>query len=257
MVIIAQDEERTIGDVLEAIKDLAAEIVLVDSGSTDRTPEIALAHGARLIHQEWLGYAAQKNFALAQACCEWVLSLDADEIVTDELKAEIRQVLEGSNRTGPDGYRIPRLLFIGEQPLWHGGFYPDAQLRLFRRGAGRFNDRLVHESVKLACGRTADLKNHLLHRAYTDIAEFRLALDKYAGLAAAESLRSGFGAFRCSVLNLLFYPSWTFFYRFAIRAGFLDGIIGLKANLAYANYVRKKLLYLRNAVSDSRTQPTP
>ncbi len=247
-VIIAQDEERTIARVLSAVKDLVSEIVLVDSGSSDRTKEIAGDFGARVIHQDWLGYAAQKNFALEQACGDWVLSLDADEIVTPELAAEISTLFSSAEYENWDGLKIARLMFVGEQAIAHGGFYPDAQLRLFRRGMGRFNDRLVHESVSLQ-GRVRQMKNHMLHLSYRDVEHFKTAHEKYARLAAQESLRSGFRPAKASLLNLCLHPVWTFFYRFVWRMGFLDGQLGLEMNLAYSDYVRKKILYLRESVT--------
>ena len=148
VVIVAQDEERTIGRVFGAVKELCDEIVLVDSGSKDGTIDIATEHGAKVIHQAWLGYAAQKNFAIEQASSDWILSLDADEIVTPELVAEIRKVLATADGDGFLGFRIPRVLYIGNAPVRHGGFFPDAQLRLFKKGC-KFNDRLVHEAVRV------------------------------------------------------------------------------------------------------------
>lgn len=250
-VIIAQDEERSIGKVLGAIKSLVDEIVLVDSGSTDRTVEIATEYGARVIHQDWLGYSAQKNFALEQAKCEWILSLDADEIVTADLADEIKSVLSNSRINECDGFKIARLMHVGDRALCHGGFYPDAQLRLFRRGMGRFNDRLVHESIALE-GRVCSLKNHMLHLSYRNVDHFKVAHDKYARLAAQEALRSGVKTGQTSFLNLCLHPLWTFFYRFVIRLGFLDGVLGLRMNLAYSDYVRKKIVYLRNLQKDAR-----
>ncbi len=184
-VIIAQDEERTIGKVLSAIKDLATEIILVDSGSSDKTPDIARDLGAKVIHQDWLGYSAQKNFALEQARSDWILSLDADEIVTPELSAEIRDLLSSDKCESWDGLKIARLMFVGESAIAHGGFYPDAQLRLFRCGMGHFNDRLVHESVALS-GRIGKLKHHMLHLSYRDVDHFKTTHEKYAKLAAQE-----------------------------------------------------------------------
>ncbi|MBX9723744.1 MAG: glycosyltransferase family 2 protein [Candidatus Obscuribacterales bacterium] len=245
-VIIAQDEERTIGKVLSAVKDFVSEIILVDSGSSDKTIEIARGHGAKVLHQDWLGYSAQKNFALAQASCDWILSLDADEIVTPELAAEIKQVLSGDLSESFDGFKIARLLFVGEHAIAHGGFYPDAQLRLFKRGMGKFNDRLVHESVALD-GRVGKLKHHMLHLSYRNVEQFKAAHEKYARLAAKESMRSGFNPAKATLLNLYLHPIWTFLYRYFGRAGFLDGLIGLQMNLAYSQYVRKKIVYLREA----------
>lgn len=248
-VLIAQDEERTIGKVLSSVKDIVDEIVLVDSGSSDNTIDIARQFGANVISQKWLGFAAQKNFALSHAKSEWVLSLDADEIITPGLAQEIRDVLK-SDGGKVDGYRIARLMHVGEDAIAHGGFYPDKQLRLFKRGKGEFNDRLVHESVVLD-GVVRDLDHHLLHMSYRDVEHFKSAHEKYARLAAKEALRKGVSAAKTSALNLYLHPLWTFFYRYVIRRGFLDGPLGLQMNLAYSDYVRKKILYLQEEVRNS------
>jgi len=244
VVIVAQDESRTIARVLQAIKNLVDEIVLVDSGSTDGTPQIATDNGARVVHQDWLGYAAQKNFAIDMAVGDWILSLDADEIVSPELNTEIAIMLSNPNIESCDGYRIPRVLYIGDTPVRHGGFYPDAQLRLFKRGKGRFNDRLVHEAIKVN-GPVGMLKHDLLHYAYADISGFTAAMEKYAQLSAAEYKRSGKASWKGHPLNELVHPTWTFFYRYVVRAGFLDGELGWRLNSIYSDYVRNKIRYSR------------
>lgn len=244
VVIVAQDESRTIARVLDAVKELSDEVVLVDSGSTDGTDIIATESGARVVHQEWLGYAAQKNFAIDLAQSDWILSLDADEIVTAELAEEITELMQSSDLESCVGYRIPRVLFIGDVAVRHGGFYPDAQLRLFKRGKGRFNDRLVHEAIKVS-GPTGRLKHDLLHYAYADVNGFTQAMEKYARLSAAEYKRSGKTSWRKHWLNELIHPSWTFFYRYVVRGGFLDGELGLKLNAIYSDYVRNKIRYTR------------
>ena len=244
VVIIAQDEERTIGEVLDAVLELADEIVLVDSGSTDRTMEIAESRGAKVMHHDWPGFAAQKNFAISQAGCEWILSLDADEILTPALVLEIKQAMSGELHRQFDGFKIARLMMVGEKPLRFGGFYPDAQLRLFRAGLGHFNDRLVHESVQLD-GRVSTLRHHLLHKAYRDVSGFETAHEKYAKLSAQEAVRSGFRPWKASLANEILHPIWTFLYRYVGRLGFLDGMLGLTMNIKYAQYVRKKINYLR------------
>lgn len=247
VVIVAQDEERTIGEVFAAVKPIAAEMILVDSGSTDRTIEIARQSGATVCHQDWLGYAAQKNLAISLASQEWILSLDADEVLTPELVREIEQTLGDETQTGTYvGFKIPRVLFIGDRAIRYGAFYPDAQLRLFRKGTGQFNDRLVHERV-FVNGPERTLKNCMLHRAYKDVPQFESALEKYARLSAQEAMRSGFKKSRLSRANELLHPAWTFFYRYVLRGGFLDGPLGLELALLYSDYVRRKIVYLREA----------
>lgn len=251
VVIVAQDEERTIGDVLSAVQPIASEIILLDSGSTDRTKEIAAGYGAQVRHQDWLGFAAQKNMAISLATREWILSLDADEVLTPPLVQEIAAVLQDEKLAqGIDGFKIPRVLYIGERAVKHGAFYPDAQLRLFRKGKGWFNDRLVHERVFVE-GEERTLKNHMLHRAYKDLAQFEAALEKYARLSAQESLRSGFNKAKLSPANQHLHPLWTFFYRYVLRRGFMDGQLGLRLALSYSDYVRRKIVYLKEAVSSS------
>jgi glycosyltransferase involved in cell wall biosynthesis len=244
LVIVAQDEERTIRQVLEGARPICSEIILVDSGSSDRTVEIAKELGATCHHQKWLGYAAQKNLALSLAKSEWILSLDADEILTPELALEITQTLARPDLDSFEGFRIPRILFIGEHAIKHGGFYPDAQLRLFRRGKGTFNERMVHEAVKVN-GKVGLLKSDMLHRAYPDLAAYAEAMNKYALLSAEEFAAKGYSGWRTSLLNEWLHPGWTFAYRMIARGGFLDGKIGLQANWIYQDYVRKKIVYLR------------
>lgn len=244
-VIVAKNEERIVAKTISAIVDLCDEIVFVDSGSTDSTIEIAKSfEKVRFIHQDWLGFAAQKNFAIQQAQSDWILSLDADEVVTDELSSEIRQALESPSF---DGYKIPRILHIGERAVTHGGFFPDAQLRLIRKGAGQFNDRLVHEAIKMdGTDRTIGMLNHpMLHFAYDTVEDFASAMESYARLSAKEFARQGRFGWKAHPLNELIHPAWTFVYRYLFRAGILDGAIGFQLNTIYSDYVRKKIRYLR------------
>jgi glycosyltransferase involved in cell wall biosynthesis len=244
VVIVAQDEARTIARVLAAVSPLADEILLVDSGSTDGTIAIATDGGARVVHQDWLGYAAQKNFAIDLAVNDWILSLDADEILSPELAEEIKSLMHSGELENFDGYRIPRVLFIGDTAIRHGGFYPDAQLRLFKRSMGRFNDRLVHEAVRVP-GAVGTLRHDLLHYAYPDVAAFTAAMEKYARLSATEYKKSGNNGWRAHPVNELLHPVWTFFYRFVVRRGFLDGELGWRLNAIYSDYVRNKIRYTR------------
>ena len=268
VVIVACNEERIIGQTLQAVASFASEIILVDSGSSDLTIEIAKQYNALCHHQQWLGYTGQKNFALSLATKSWILSLDADEVVTEKLRQEIVAKLNTTensldrtsvNQTSLEqtfvAYRIPRLLYIGDKPLKHGGFYPDSQLRLFKNGSGQFIERKVHESVKVN-GPVGQLKSPLLHYAYISFEDYALTLDQYARLSAEEfsqrvALKKNNSStrfskyWRRSKLNEALHPLWTFFYRYLIRGGFLDGCTGLKANWFYKDYVRKKISYSR------------
>ena len=244
VTIVAKDEERTIAEVLAPAAELADEIIFFDSGSTDRTIEIAQRFGVRLYHQPWLGYSEQKNKALDLAGGEWILSLDADEVMTPALVDEVRRLMNAGIPADIDGVRIPRVLFIGDTPVRRGGFYPDAQLRLIRRGRGRFRPRIVHESISVE-GRVGQLKNDLLHYAYKDMEEFAQTMDRYARLSAQHYLEQEHSRWRSNRVNEVLHPLWTLFYRQIVRGGIMGGPLCWRLNRIYADYVRKKVRYLR------------
>ena len=180
VVIITLNEEANLARTLQSVA-WADEIVIVDSGSTDRTREIAESFHAKFCVEPWRGFAAQKNFALEKATCDWVLSLDADEEVEPALADEIRATLAADPAAA--GFWIPRKNFFLGRWIRHGGFYPDPKLRLFRRDAGQFEDRLVHEDARVA-GPTAKLKNHLLHHAYPTLDSYLDHMNRYSSLGA-------------------------------------------------------------------------
>jgi glycosyltransferase involved in cell wall biosynthesis len=264
VVIITYNEEANLGRTLESVRPLASdgkgEIIVVDSGSTDRTVEIAKSFGARVFVEEWKGYAAQKNSAIDKAAGEYILSLDADEEVSPELADEI----EGTVRRQPaihkvaykaasghlvplfvNGFWIPRSnRFLGRW-IKHGGFWPDRKMRLFRRGKGRFKETLVHETVELeqssGGGMTAaprDLHGALLHHSYPTLSDYIEHMNRYSSLGA--EMVAGRGKVRFSVINIALRPLMTFFYNYFIRLGFLDGREGLLLHLYHAVYVSWK-----------------
>jgi glycosyltransferase involved in cell wall biosynthesis len=230
VTVITRDEEANLDACLASVA-WADEIVVVDAQSTDRTAEIAGKYATRVFVRPWPGFAAQKNFALDQATGAWVLSLDADEQVLPELRDEIRRVLDAD---GPlDGYHVPRRnLFLG-RVIRHGGWYPDHQLRLFRRGAGRFRDVQVHEAVEVT-GKVGHLQGALLHSSYRSIADFVERADRYSTLAAQDMVARGT---RVSWLDFLTRPAARFCSMYLLRGGFLDGPHGLLLALLYAYYV--------------------
>jgi glycosyltransferase involved in cell wall biosynthesis len=252
VTIVAKDEERTVGDVLRSVIDIADEIVFLDSGSTDRTPEIARTFGVRFYEQPWLGYAEQKNRAIDLATGEWILSLDADEVLTSALRDEIRNRLHQRVPEEIAGFRIPRVLYIGDTPVRGGGFYPDAQLRLVRREQARFTPRLVHESMRVE-GRVVQLKNDMLHYAYKDADQFAQTMDQYARLSAQHYFEQGNTGWRASSLNEFLSPAWTLLYRQVLRGGIFCGLLCWRLNFIYAGYVRKKIRYLRELTKPKRT----
>ncbi len=234
VVIITFNEEANLARTLASVA-WADEIVVVDSGSTDRTREVAESFHAKFFVELWKGFAAQKNSALAKATGDWVLSLDADEEVEPALADEIRTVIAANPSV--TGFGIPRKNFFLGRWMKYGGFYPDRKLRLFQRGGGSFEDRLVHEDLRVT-GTTASLKRHLLHHAYPTITSYIEHMNRYsllgAEMAAAKRPR-GF-----SFLDIVIRPKLTFLYNYFLRLGFLDGREGLLLHLYHADYVSWK-----------------
>lgn len=218
--IICKNEAKKIDKTLSQASKLAQEIILVDSGSTDETLLIAEKYSCKIIFQEWLGYSCQKEFALAKCNNEWVLNLDADEVLTDELIEEI-QALDFSC----DAYRIARKLFIGHKFIRWGAYYPDRQLRLFRKSLGHYPTKAVHESVSLE-GRIENLSKPLEHYAYADLDEMQQAFVKYAKLANKQS----------DFWRALFSMIFTFVYRYFFRLGFLEARFGFQMAIIHSKY---------------------
>jgi glycosyltransferase involved in cell wall biosynthesis len=237
VAVICQDEARIIGRTLAAAA-FADEIVVVDSGSTDGTVEIARRYTPHVHHQPWLGYAAQKNLAIDRTTGDWILSLDADEIIEPDLAAEIRAIV-----ADPDAcpaYRIPRkLIFLGRW-IRHGGWYPDLNLRLFRRGVGRFPARRVHEHV-VVNGPVGRTRGALRHESHPSIEAYLAAMNRYSTLAVEEMVATGgVPAGRVSGPALVARPLGTLLYRYLLLGGFLDGRPGLVLNLLHGGYVLAK-----------------
>ena len=231
VAIISFNEERIIEKTLSAIHDLADEIIVVDSFSTDNTLEIVKRFKASIIQRKWEGYSKQKNFAISQCYGQWILALDADEVVIPALKSEILQIIKTPGSYA--GFKIKRKLFIGDRWIKYGGYYPDYQLRLFKNNVGaKFNYREVHESLLLD-GNVGYLNNPLEHYAYENLEEYRFVLEKYAMLASREVKNKS-----------VYFPKlraiWTFVFRYLFRFGFLEGYTGLKITKAYSSYVYKK-----------------
>jgi glycosyltransferase involved in cell wall biosynthesis len=246
VAIITCNEEHKLPRTLASLAGVADEIVVVDSGSTDATLEIARAAGAKVFSEAWKGYAAQKNSAIAKCAGDWILSLDADEALSPKLAAllargrEWRFPSQSSSRAHPgpvNGFWISRKNFFLGRWIRHGGFYPDRKLRLFRRGTGQFEERLVHEVIRVA-GATATLPGALLHDAYPTLTGYLAQMNRYSSLGAemaAAGRPQGF-----SLADIVLRPAFTFLYNYFFRLGFLDGREGLLLHLYHAVYVSWK-----------------
>jgi glycosyltransferase involved in cell wall biosynthesis len=197
------------------------EIILVDSGSTDTTVKIAEKSGARVFFKKWAGYALQKNFAISKTRGNWVLCVDADEIITGPLKEEILSLLAAN--PDKDGYFIPRENYFYGKLMKHGGLYPDGQVRLFRKGKGHFPPIMLHETLEID-GKTGWLKNPMKHFTKKTIKEHLEYSNKYTGLETEQRLKSNYAPTGYSVF---IKPFFRFVSHYFFKAGFLDGFNGL------------------------------
>jgi glycosyltransferase involved in cell wall biosynthesis len=244
VAIITLNEERNLARTLASVS-FVDEIVVVDSGSTDRTVEIAESFGAKVFRRHWPGFAPQKNFAIAQCTGDWVLSLDADEELSPELRTQLRLLLP----TNPpaDAYYINRRnLFLGRW-IKYGGYYPDAKLRLFRRRAAhfgntpKFEERPVHETIVFN-GESSTLDFDLIHHAYPTLHDFIEHMDRYSTLGAQILVKHGrtSRSIAAFYLNIFLVPCLSFLKNFVFRFGFLDGREGLMMHLYHSTYVSWK-----------------
>ncbi len=300
VVVITYNEEanlaRTLASVATLVRDGAGEIIVVDSGSTDRTVEIAKSFGAKVFVEDWKGYAAQKNSAIAKAAGDWILSLDGDEegdpefcrliplltarpqgLTESELTRLTRSTARGDSSDAVEmalqqeeaegnapapaihGYRIARQNHFLGRWIRHGGFWPDPKLRLFRRGQGHVEERSVHEVISVN-GRVIELRSgFLIHYSYPTLSDYIEHMNRYSSLAAEMAVAEGRTAF--SVMNVVVRPWLTFFYNYILRLGFLDGREGLLLHLYHAVYVSWKYAKLwergRAGADSSRTGVRP
>ncbi len=232
--IITLNEERNIRACLESVA-WADEIVVVDSGSRDRTVEICEEFNCRVFEQEWLGgYGRQKNFALEKCSHNWVLSIDADERLTPELQEEIKLLLQTAPKY--DGYQISRRNFFLGRWIKHSGWYPDYLIRLFKKNKGKFNERQVHETVQFT-GNSACLNNHIQHYTYNTLSDYFVRMERYSTLAARQMADEGR---KSGGLDLITHPLGTFFKMYFLKQGFRDGYHGLLLAGLYAAYTFAK-----------------
>jgi glycosyltransferase involved in cell wall biosynthesis len=245
--IICFNEEKSIRRCLEGSK-WADEIIVVDSMSQDKTVEIVREYTDRVYQRVWSGFVDGKNFTLSKATCEWVFSLDADEEIPEKLRDEIQEQIK--KEYAKEGYSVPRRSFYQGRWIKHSGFYPDRQLRLFKRDKGLWVGKRVHERVEVN-GEMGQLKNNLLHYPYNGRISGQIqTIDAFSTLLAQDLHDQGK---RFSPLLLLLRPPLKFIEVYLLRLGFLDGIAGfiIALSSAYAVFVRYvKLRELQNSAGN-------
>ena len=243
VIVITKNEALNIRDCLESVK-WADEIIVVDSGSTDDTVAICREFTQHVYSHDWPGFGIQKNRALSYASKDWVLSLDADERITPELRTEIEATLRDGKA---QGYEVPRLSSFCGRFMHHSGWYPDYVLRLFRRGTAHFSDNLVHEKLLME-SKPEKLKNLMLHYAFENLEEVMHKTNQYSTAGAQMQFQRGRSS---SLSGAVVRGLWSFVRTYVLRAGFLDGREGfiLAVSNAEGTYYRYLKLMLLNQKS--------
>lgn len=248
--IITCNEEHNIADALKSLSWIE-EIVVVDSGSRDGTLEICRGFTDKIFQRDWSGFVDQKNYAVEKASSDWILSLDADERVSPELRKEIEAGMRGG--FSARGYRIPRTAHFMGRWIRHGDWYPDYQMRLFDRRCGRWRGGRVHESVRIE-GPTGKLKGEIHHFTYRNFSEYLRKLEDYSTLAALDYSQGGK---RTTPLTLLGKPLGAFIKAYLAKRGFMDGAAGFAVAVMGAVSVFFKYAKLYELEKEFRQYPVP
>jgi glycosyltransferase involved in cell wall biosynthesis len=242
---ISFNEEKNIKRTLDKIKDIADEIIIVDNGSTDKTVEIAKSFGAKVYTQEWKGFVKQKNSALEKCQYNWILSLDCDEVLTDELIKEIKKAINSNKYSG---YYLKRKTYLFNKFLNYA-WTPDKKLRLVKKeNDPKWIGDTVHEELKVS-GKTSILKGYLEHYSYKDIEDHLFRTIKYSKIAAIGNFQK---KKKFSILSLIFNAPIKFFKEYIVKLGFLDGIHGLYAAFGALIYTYFKYFFLWELYENSK-----
>lgn len=244
--IVCFNEKANIRECLESVK-WCDEIIVVDSGSTDGTVKICREYTERVIHHKWPGFVKQKNYALSLACPEpvsgsvatndWVISIDADEIVSAELQTEIKELWEKGEPENYSGFYVPRKTFYLGKWIMHGGWYPDYKLRIFKKSQGKWDGIDPHDKVVLSAGETKKLKHPLIHKNYLNLSDQLRTINSFSSTNAKALLEAGK---KFSLFSLIFRPPIKFIETYFFKFGFLDGLAGLIISINSAFYVFNK-----------------
>ena len=237
VALISFNEETNIGHTLASLEGVADEIIVVDSFSTDNTVKIAESYGAKVFQEEWKGFGRQKNSALEKCSGDWVLSLDCDEVLTDEVK---KSILEAAECDKYNGYRLKRRTFYMGKLLKYM-WQPDMPMRFVRKGAAAWDNAEVHETLSVQ-GKTAVLDGYALHYSYKDFDDHMRRIQKYAAIASDRYLKKGRNV---GIFTFLLGPLFTFFKFLILKRAILDGIPGVIAamNSAISSYIKYAYLW--------------
>lgn len=245
VVIITFNEERNIGRCIDSAKEVADEIIILDSYSTDNTTDIARSKGAVIYQQKFQGYGPQKNAALKLASHDFVLSLDADEALSPELN---REILAEKKASGHDAYVMNRCTNYCGKFIRHGSWYPDKKTRLFNKKMAKWSNEMVHEKIEmLPNARAKQLKGDILHYSFNSIEEHIAQNNKFSTISAETSFADGH---RTNLFKIIVNPSWAFVFSYILRLGFIDGFYGFIvavniSHLTFLKHTKLKTLQLR------------
>ena len=238
VAIITLNEEKNLERTLKSVQDFADEIVIVDSGSTDRTEEIAKKFGAKFVYQKWLGYGPQRNMAIDLSSSDWVLNIDADEEISEELARKIKAI-KGNSRAKV--YKINFMSVCFGKKIKHGGWSNSYRIRLFKKDAGRFNENAVHEEF-ITKEEVSKLNEYIYHHSYSDLADYLRKFNKYTTLGAVEY---HYKNKKAGIISIVLSPLYKFIRMYIFRLGFLDGIEGFLLAILSALYTMVKYYKLR------------
>lgn len=240
VAIITYNEEKKIEKTLKALKDIADEIIIVDSFSEDKTKEIALLYGAKFYEEAWQGFGKQKNLALEKCSGDWTLLLDADEVLSDELRKKIVEIINTENKDV--AYKLNRCSVCFGKEIKYGGWSNDYVIRLFRKGDARLDGAFIHEKM-LTEKKVEKLSEKLYHYTYLNVEEYFSKFNSYTTKGALKRYEKGK---RSSIIGIMFNPMYKFFKMYILKLGFLDGFDGfVLAMLSYMyNFVIQLKLYI-------------
>ena len=231
--IITLNEEKRLERTLESVKSFADEVIIVDSGSTDKTHEIAQKFSANFFVESWKGNGLQKNSVIDKCKEDWILLIDADEVISPELKNKIIEIV---NQSKDDVYEVNFTSVCFGKKIKHGGWSGSYRIRLFKNGIGKYNDNVVHEAF-ITEGKIAKLQEEIFHYSYEDLADYLIKFNRYTSEGAREYFKRGK---KSNIFWLVINPIFKFIRMYVFRLGFLDGIEGLLLAILSSNYTMVK-----------------